>query len=75
VPGQLEMLCSIPIDAGQGRSPDNPGILRLAAWAGYLIAEALEDKAAIIAMVVLGKDILDAAQIDPTAACGAHKRE
>jgi hypothetical protein len=51
------------------------GIHGLAARAGYLIAEALEDEAAIPATIVLGKDLLDAAQIDPTAAGGAHEEK
>jgi len=52
-----------------------PGILRLAAGTGDSIAEALEDPLTVPAPIVLGKDILDAAQIDSTAACGAHERE
>jgi len=52
-----------------------PGILRLAARAGDFIAEALEDQAAIPATIVLGEDILDAAQIYSTAAGGAHEKK
>jgi len=52
-----------------------PGILRLTARAGDPVSEALKDQAAIPASIVLGEDILYAAQIDPTAACGAHGDE
>ena len=41
----------------------------------YFVSEALEDQAAIIATIVLGEDILDASQIDSTAAGGAHESE
>lgn len=43
------------------------GILGLAAGAGNLVAQALEDLASIPATIILGKCILDAAQIDSTA--------
>jgi hypothetical protein len=50
-------------------------IRRLAARAGNLVAEALEDQAAIPTTIVLGKDILYAAQIHSTAAGGAHEKK
>jgi len=47
----------------------------LAARARQLVAEAFEDLVAVLAPVILGKDLFRAAQIHSTAAGGAHKKE
>jgi hypothetical protein len=49
------------------------GILGLAMHTLGLISISSEDLAAVVTPVVLGKDCLNAAQVDSTTAGGAHK--